>query len=83
VSEVNRSAPLEIEDATPANVALDINELCGIVDNSSALRRDHKGEQCEHTLKNQRFQTAAIFSSLKRALVWICETNRGGLHHAN
>jgi hypothetical protein len=45
VSEVNRSAPLEIEDATPANVALDINELCGIVDDSSALRRDHKGEQ--------------------------------------
>jgi hypothetical protein len=30
VSEVNRSAPLEIEDATPANVALDINELCGV-----------------------------------------------------
>jgi hypothetical protein len=29
VSEVNRSALLEIEDATPANVALDINELCG------------------------------------------------------
>jgi hypothetical protein len=45
VSEVNRSAPLEIEDVTPANGALDINELCGIVDNSSALRRDHKGEQ--------------------------------------
>jgi hypothetical protein len=34
-----------IEDATPANVALDINKLSGIVDNSSALRRDHKGEQ--------------------------------------
>jgi hypothetical protein len=45
VPEVNRSAPLAIEDAMPANVALDINELCGIVDNSSALWRDHKGEQ--------------------------------------
>jgi hypothetical protein len=45
VSEVNRSAPLEIEEATLPNVVLDINELCGIVDNSSALRRDHKGEQ--------------------------------------
>jgi hypothetical protein len=45
VSEVNHSAPLAIEDATPANVALDINELCGIVGNSSALWRDHTGEQ--------------------------------------
>jgi hypothetical protein len=45
VSEVNRNAPLEIEDATPADAALDINELCGIVDNSSALRRHQKGEQ--------------------------------------
>jgi hypothetical protein len=45
VSEVNRSAPLEIEDATLPNVVLDINELCGIVDNGSAFRRDHKGEQ--------------------------------------
>jgi hypothetical protein len=44
VPEVNRSAPLEIEDAGSANVALDINEHCGIVDNSSALRRDHKEE---------------------------------------
>ena len=43
--EVNRSGPLEIEDATPVNAALDINELCVIVDNSSALRRDHKGER--------------------------------------
>ena len=43
--EVNRSAPLEIEDATLPNVVLDINELCGIVDNGSAFRRDHKGEQ--------------------------------------
>jgi hypothetical protein len=44
VSEVNRSAPLEIEDAGAANVALDINEHCGIVDNRCALRRDHKEE---------------------------------------
>ena len=45
VSEVNRSAPLEIEDATLPNVVFDISELCGIVDNGSAFRRDHKGEQ--------------------------------------
>ncbi len=36
---------LEIEDATLPDVVLDINELCGIVDNGSAFRRDHKGEQ--------------------------------------
>ena len=41
--EVNRSAPLEIEDATPAKAALDNHELDGsgaphIVGNSAALR---------------------------------------------
>jgi hypothetical protein len=34
-----------LNGATLPNVVLDITELCGIVDNSSALRRDHKGEQ--------------------------------------
>jgi formate hydrogenlyase transcriptional activator len=37
--EVTRSTPREIEDATSAKVALDINKLCGIVGNSAALRR--------------------------------------------
>jgi hypothetical protein len=37
LSEVNRSASLEIEDATLPNVVLDINELCGIVDSGSAF----------------------------------------------
>jgi formate hydrogenlyase transcriptional activator len=37
--ELNDGPPLEIEDATSAKVALDINEVCGIVGNSAALRR--------------------------------------------
>ena len=37
--ELNDRTPLEIEDATSAKVALDINEVCGIVGNSAALRR--------------------------------------------
>jgi formate hydrogenlyase transcriptional activator len=37
--ELNDGTPLEIEDATSAKVALDINEVCGIVGNSAALRR--------------------------------------------
>jgi hypothetical protein len=47
--QVERVAPTNATvliqgDAKPANVALDINEFCGIVDNSSALRRDQDGE---------------------------------------
>src|ERR1700748_3768796 len=37
--ELNDGRPLEIEDATSPKVALDINEVCGIVGNSAALRR--------------------------------------------
>jgi formate hydrogenlyase transcriptional activator len=37
--ELNDRTPLEIEDAMSAKVALDINEVCGIVGNSAALRR--------------------------------------------
>jgi formate hydrogenlyase transcriptional activator len=44
VPAINHNASFEIEDATPADVALDNNELCGrgsprIVGNSAALRR--------------------------------------------
>jgi hypothetical protein len=34
-------------------------------------------------LKKPKISDRAIFSSLIRALVWICETNRNGLHYAN
>jgi hypothetical protein len=45
--------------------------------------QESQRETVEHTLGKQRFQTAAISLRLIRALVWICETNRSGMHQAN